>query len=82
MNTIRIKRKVKSTLLKIKELEKFKGKNIELEIKIKETKATETRQKMKDFAGVFSNYANIDLIDEEKSAWTLAIKEKPENYRR
>lgn len=82
MNTIRIKRKVKSTLLKIKELEKFKGKSIELEIKIIETSTSETTKKIKDFAGVFSKFANIDLIDNEKAAWTLAVKEKHENYRR
>ena len=82
MNTIRIKRKVKSTLLKIKELEKYKGKNIELEIKVNEISASKTKKKSKSFAGIFSNYSNANLIDKEKSAWSLAVKDKHENYRR
>lgn len=36
ISTIKIKRKVKVTLLKIRESEKFKGKIVELEIKVKE----------------------------------------------
>ncbi len=82
MDTIKIRRKVKSTLLKIRELEKFKGKNIELEIKVKEINTGERKLKNKSFAGVFSNYANVNLIEKEKSAWSLAVSEKHENYRR
>jgi uncharacterized protein YajQ (UPF0234 family) len=82
MRTIKIKRKVKSTLLKIKELEQFKGKDIELEIKVKELVNRKSKKKEKNLAGVFSKYANVNLIGNEKLAWELAVREKHENYRR
>ncbi|MCB0749064.1 MAG: hypothetical protein KDC90_16510 [Ignavibacteriae bacterium] len=82
MDTIKIKRKLKSTLLKVKELEKFKGKKIELEIKVKEIITSEDKKKNKSFAGVFANFANGNLIESENSAWSLAVSDKHENYRR
>ena len=82
----RIKRKVKSTLLKIKELDRFKGKNIELEIKVKELKAKESKSKVRSIAGsiagIFAKYSDISLIGKENTAWELAVREKHENYRR
>ena len=82
MNTIKIRRKIRSTLLKIKELDQYKGKNIELEIKVKKLKRKNTYEKTKSLAGVFSKYANKDLWEKEINAWELAVKEKNENYRR
>ncbi len=82
MSTIKIKRKIKSTLLKIKELDPYKGKNIELEIKVKELKPKKNYNKIKSLAGALSKYANIDLWEKENTAWSLAVKEKNENYRR
>ena len=82
MRIIKIKRKMRSTLLKVKELEQFKGRDIELEIRVKELAPREPKKKGKSFAGVFAKYANVDLIGKENSAWELAVKEKNENYRR
>lgn len=82
MRTIKIKRRVNSTLLKIKELELFKGKNVELEIKVKELKTDLSEVKIHSVAGVFSKYANPNLRLNENNAWTLAVNEKHENYRR
>ena len=81
MEIIRIKRKVKSTLLKIKELDRFKGKNIELEIKVKELKAKESKNKVRSIAGIFAKYSDISLISKENTAWELAVREKHDNYR-
>ena len=82
MNTIKIRRKINSTLLRIKELEKYKGKNIELEIKVKEFPMKNKDKKIKSLAGILSNYADITLRNKENNAWGLAVKEKHENYRR
>jgi len=76
METIKIKRKVKSTLLKIKELDRFKGKNIELEIKVKELKVRNSKNKVRNIVGIFAKYSDISLIDNEKTAWELAVREQ------
>jgi hypothetical protein len=81
MRTIKIKRKLKTTLLKIKELEQFKGKNIELEIRVKEVADKEIKNNNK-IGGILNKYANVNLIQQEKFAWDLAVREKSENYRR
>ncbi len=81
MKTIKIRRKLKSTLLKIKELEQYKGKTIELLIKVKEIQKPSPK-KIKSMAGVLYKYAKPELIKSEKKAWDLAVKEKHENYRR
>jgi len=82
MRTIKIKRRVKSPLLKIKELELFKGKNVELEIKVKELKADLSKNKIHKVVGIFSKYADTNLRIKENNAWELAVREKHENYRR
>jgi hypothetical protein len=81
MKTIKIKRKISSTLIRIKELEKFKGKNVEINLNINETDV-EKRDKGKNLAGIFSQYADGSLLQNEKRAWELAVKEKHDNYRR
>ncbi len=82
MSTIKIRRRIKSTLLKIKELDQFKGKNIELEIKVKELHSQSKNKKTKSLAGSLSKYADISLLEKESNAWALAVKENNENYRR
>ena len=82
MRTIKIKRRVSSTILKIKELELFKGKRVELEIKVKELKKDLSNKNNKSISGAFSKYANGELKLKENVAWELAVKEKHENYRR
>ncbi|PIQ09952.1 MAG: hypothetical protein COW71_04540 [Ignavibacteriales bacterium CG18_big_fil_WC_8_21_14_2_50_31_20] len=81
METIKIKRRVKSTLLKIKELEQFKDKNIELEIRVREIGKNLSSLSSKSLAGALGKYADPSLIDEENRAWELAIRENNANYR-
>ncbi len=81
MQTFKIKRKIKSTLIRINELSEFKNKNIELEIKVSEIEPEKERP-VKNFAGIFNKYADKTLIKNENIAWELAVREKSENYRR
>lgn len=61
----------------IKELEKFKGKNVEINLNINETNV-EKRDKGKNLAVIFSQYADRSLFQNENRAWELAVKEKHE----
>ncbi len=80
MKIIKIKRKISSTLLKIKELEKFKGKDVEIKMNISEISSG--KKESIRLAGVFSKYADKIKYAIESEAWALAIKDKYENYRR
>ncbi len=77
MKTIKIKRKISSTLLRIKELEKFKGKNVEIKLDVNEIKDSEIAVK-KNLSGIFAQYANKDRFHNEKLAWEITVKEKHE----
>lgn len=81
MKTIRIKREIRSTLLRIKELEKFKGKNVEIKLDINEIRESDIAVK-KNLSGIFAQYAERNLSDKENQAWAIAVREKHENYRR
>ncbi|HRI47593.1 MAG TPA: hypothetical protein PK559_10855 [Ignavibacteriaceae bacterium] len=81
MTTIKIKRRVNSTLLRIKELDKFKGKRVELNLSIKEVNEN-SKNIENNLAGVFSKYVLMKEISIEKDAWELAVRDKHENYRR
>ena len=80
METIKIKRRIKSTLLKIKELEQFKNKKIEMEIRVQEVNEHSSNLTPKSLAGALSKYANANLIAEEDRAWELAVVDKNANY--
>lgn len=81
MKTIKIKRKISSSLLRIKELEKFKGKNVEIKLDINEIKESDIAVK-KNLSGIFAQYADRNLSNKENQAWAIAVREKHENYRR
>lgn len=81
MKTIKIKRKISSTLIRVKELEKFKGKNVEINLNINEINTVE-REEQENLAGIFSRYADSSLSKKENQAWGMAVREKHENYRR
>jgi len=80
MKNIKIKRRINSTLLRIKELEKFKGKDVEIKLDISEIKP-QLKNNI-NLAGIFFKYADKKKYILENEAWALAIKEKHENYRR
>ena len=82
MSSIKIRRKINSTLLRIKELAKYKGKDVELNISIKEKIPVQSNAGLKNLSGVFASYANSNLRKNENQAWILAVKEKHEDYRR
>jgi len=81
MKTIKIKRKISSTLIRVKELEKFKGKNVEINLNINEINTVE-REEQENLAGIFSRYADSSFSKKENQAWEIAVREKHENYRR
>ena len=45
-------------------------------------KLKQPKNKIKGVAGVFAKYADENLIKKENQAWTLAVREKNEDYRR
>lgn len=79
MKFIKIKRKISSTLLRIKELEKFKGKDVEIKLNISETKSVE--KEGTNLTGIFSKYADKNKYAQGNEVWALAVKNKHENYR-
>ena len=77
MKTIKIKRKISSPLLRIKEPEKFKGKRVEIKLHINEINESDIAEK-KNLAGIFLLYADSNLSKKENQAWSLAVREKYE----
>ena len=81
MTSIRIKKKITSSTLNIKELKKFIGKDVE--IIIKEDKGHFKKKNIDETSGnasgMLEKYKNASLIDKEKDAWTQAIKDKYAN---
>lgn len=82
MKSIKIKRKINSTLLRIKEMESFKGKDVELRINISKINSAAKINKTAGLSGIFSNYADKNKAEIEKDAWVIAVKEKHQNYGR
>lgn len=82
MKKIKFKRQIKSSILRIKELELYKGKNVEIVMNIKELKKSSNHNIMKNAAGILNKYKNIKLWKIENSAWELSVRDKHENYRR
>ncbi len=74
MNSITIKRKITSSLLRISELNKFIGKNVEITV-------TESHDIFsgKTVAGILSDFRNNDNISKEKQAWGIIANEKHGN---
>jgi len=82
MKKIKFKRRIKSSILRIKELEQYKGKNVEIVMNIKELKKPSDHNILKNVAGILNKYKNVKLWRIENSAWELSVREKHENYRR
>jgi len=83
MATIKIKRKIVSSTLRIKELESLKGKDVEIIINtVNAPEKSNDKQKKHTYnaAGILGQYKNIQLIEDEKAAWALAVKEKHSEY--
>ena len=84
MEAIKIKKKIKSSTLVIDELEKFKGREVEIIIisptikkqSRKSSRKTKTEIKV---GGMLEKYKNINLIAKEKTAWAKAVQDKYAN---
>ncbi len=73
MNTIKIKRKILSSQLRIAELKGFIGKHVEITI----TERTSGKKLLAGkAAGILSDYKNKRKIGQEKQAWGIAVREK------
>jgi len=76
MDTIRIKRKISSSQLRISQLKEFIGKHVEITI---EEQAPRKKTKGKTAAGILSYFKNNDKIVLEKQAWKMIAQEKHGN---
>ena len=78
METIKVKRKITSSQIRISELKNFIGKQVEITVTEKKSKG----KKEKNFAaaGILEAYGNPDLTYTEKDGWIIAVNEKYGNY--
>ncbi len=81
MSAIKIRRKITSDTLKIKELEQFLGR--EVEIFVRDRKRVPARNlgfsREKSAAAILEKYKNTELLEMEKSVWSIVVSEKHEN---
>ncbi len=77
MNTIKIRRKISSSQLRISELKDFIGKHVE--ITVTESVSREKSSSGKKAAGILSNYKDPEKLTRKKLAWEIAAKEKHGN---
>ncbi|MGV8092824.1 MAG: hypothetical protein AB2L24_13285 [Mangrovibacterium sp.] len=76
MNTIKIKRRISSSQLRIAELKDFMGKHVEITITVK---TPGEKPRSGKAAGILSGYKDKGKIGREKQAWYIAAKEKHGN---
>ena len=76
MDTIKVRRKISSSQLRISELKEFIGKHVEITIEEREPRKKTTS---KTAAGILSEFRNNDKIILEKQAWKMKAQEKQEN---
>jgi hypothetical protein len=72
MEAIKLKEKVISGKLVIKNLEKYTGQEIEVIVLV--SQRSKTNKNSHSMKGCLSKYANNKLRNREKDVWTLAIK--------
>jgi len=77
MNTIKIKRKIISSNLRISELKDFIGKYVE--ITVQESVPEKKSLSGKPAAGILSDFKNRKKQPLEKQAWETALREKHGN---
>ena len=78
MNAIKITRTIRSQTLRIRELEQFRGKTVDIII-LAENEPQPHDAPMRSAAGMLSKYANPALIAQEQEAWERAVQEKYAN---
>jgi hypothetical protein len=78
METITVKRKITSSHIRISELKRFIGKQVE--ITVTEKKLKKKKSVLLSAAGILEEFKNHDLAIFENDAWKLAVNEKHGNY--
>ena len=68
MNAIKITRTIRSQTLRIRELEQFRGKTVDIII-LAENEPQPHDAPMQSAAGMLSKYANPALIEQEQHVW-------------
>jgi hypothetical protein len=83
MEAIKIRKRIKSSSLTISDLDKFKGKDVEIIIitdqEIYNNKLAKKRIKTKRVAGILEKYKDPSKRAKEDIAWGLAVKGKYAN---
>ena len=80
METIKVKRKITSSQIRISELKNFIGKQVEITVTEKKTRGKKTINHAA--AGILEKFKNSGLSYAEKEAWIIAVNEKHGNYGR
>ena len=75
MHTIKIKRKITSSQLRISELKEFIGKQVEITV----SESTDTVSEKKA-GGLLAEFANKQKRNSEKKAWEIIADEKHSNH--
>ena len=77
MLSIKIKRKILSSNLRVSELKDFVGKHVE--ITVKEIVESDIKSHARSAAGILSKFSNSKKIILEKKAWQMSAQEKHGN---
>jgi len=78
METIKLKRRITSSQIRIPELKHYIGKLVEITVTEKKTRRKKVMNQ--SAAGMLENFKNPNLAYTEKDAWTIAVNEKHGNY--
>lgn len=78
MEKITVKRKITSETIRISQLKRFMGKDVEITVMEKKSVAKKSGQpsEIHSADGILSEFANPSLVSEEENIWTRIIKEK------
>ncbi len=81
MSAIKIRRKITSDTLKIKELKHFLGREVDIIVSDRKRVSAKTERLPgeKSTAGILEQYNNPDLLEMEKNIWSLVVSEKHAN---
>lgn len=84
MEAIKIRKRIKSSSLTISDLDKFKGKDVEIiiitdQVALDENSLTSKRTRTKRVAGILGRYKDPLKKAKEEIAWELAVKGKYAN---
>ena len=81
MEAIKLTKTIQSHTLQIDELEQFQGQTVEIIILALEqaSRVKPLTTQKKTAGGMLSKYQNVELWEQESSAWERAVKEKYAN---